>query len=44
MINSVLIVDDEPLIRRFLKEGAGSIVTNYPDLALKIRDEIKKAE
>lgn len=41
---SVWTVNDEPLMRRFLKEGAGSIVTNYPDLALKIRDEMKKAD
>ncbi len=41
---SVWTVNEEPLMRRFLKEGAGSIVTNYPDLALKIRDETKKAD
>lgn len=41
---SVWTINDEPMMRRFLKAGAGSIVTNYPDLALKIRDETKKAD
>lgn len=35
-------VNDEELMKKLIKMRVDSIVTNYPDLALKLRNELKK--
>lgn len=39
---SVWTVNDEEIMRKLIKKGADYIVTNYPDLALKVRNELQK--
>ena len=35
-------VNDEKLMRKLCKKGVDSIVTNYPDLCLKVRNQLQK--
>lgn len=39
---SVWTLNDENLIRKYLKMGVDSLVTDYPNLGLKLRDELSK--
>lgn len=39
---SVWTVNDEKLMKKLIKKHVDSVVTNYPDLCLKVRNELKK--
>ena len=39
---SVWTVNDQDLMKKLLKKRVDSIVTNYPDIALKMRNSMKK--
>ena len=39
---SVWTVNDEAMIRKYLRMKVGSVVTNYPDIGLKVREELAK--
>jgi glycerophosphoryl diester phosphodiesterase len=39
---SVWTVNDEKLMQKLCKKGVDSIVTNYPDLCLKVRNQLQK--
>ena len=39
---SVWTVNDELLMKKLCKKHVDSIVTNYPDLCLKVRNSLKK--